>query len=730
MTNLKEWINMKVNDEIIKYFEYNKFSDIEDIAKGGFHQEVFRWVSPLFDVDFHVDFKRKKIPDVGIVRSANWIDAGIKVALKSPLINSEIDENQMENFVKELKFLHQVNVHPNINRFLGVTKDQVHDDYIIILQYANQGNLREYLERNFLSLHWKDKSQMALDITCGLKYLHSSQIIHRDLHAKNILVNNGSLMIADFGLSKHLTEIKSNSILLGMPAYIDPQCYIKNNYKRNEKSDIYSLGVLLWEISSGTLPFSKISVLEIIRGIREVPIEDTPVKYKELYEICWSGEPNQRPDIDEVYMVLIQLNSQLTNNEQIKVVTKQYFGDMNINNSEVADSKLVNLSLPNNANVLKEANWIESSKLQFNSKIQFNTISSMKNPYSNTSNLNNKNYNNTIYLISTENWNTQINFDMCYLNGTGTYKNQMKAFEWYLKSAENGNSYGQFNLGCCYEYGIGTDKNETKAFEWYLKSAKNGNGKGQLSLGNCYKKGIGIDKNEIKAFEWYLKSAENGNSEGQLALGSSYFFGIGTDRIETKAFEWYLKSAENGNSNGQFNLGNCYKNGIGTDKNETKAFEWYLKSAENGNSDGQLILGNCYKNGIGTDKNEIKAFEWYLKSAENENDKGQFNLGTCYENGIGTDKNEIKAFEWYLKSAKNGNRTDKNEIQAFEWYLKSEKDLYFQMFMLAYDYVNERTCYRTIYLWSCYFFSTGTYKIKQKHLNGTDKNETKAFEWK
>ncbi|PKK60674.1 kinase-like protein, partial [Rhizophagus irregularis] len=214
---------------------------------------------------------------------------------------------------------------------------------------------------------------MALDITCGLKYLHSRQIIHRDLHAKNILVNNGRLMIADFGLSKHLTEIKSNSILLGMPAYIDPQCYINNNYKRNKKSDIYSLGMLLWEISSGTPPFSKISVLrinlEIARGKREVSIEDTPIKYKELYENCWNGEPNQRPDIDEVYMVLIQLNSQLTNNEQIKVITKQYFDNTNINNSiistEVAshDSNIENLDLPNDLNVSKEVNWIEGSKL-------------------------------------------------------------------------------------------------------------------------------------------------------------------------------------------------------------------------------------------------------------------------------------------------------------------------------------------------------------------------------
>ena len=51
----------------------------------------------------------------------------------------------------------------------------------MVLQYANQGNLREYLKENFPSLRWKDKIQMALDITCGLQYLHSKQIIHRDL---------------------------------------------------------------------------------------------------------------------------------------------------------------------------------------------------------------------------------------------------------------------------------------------------------------------------------------------------------------------------------------------------------------------------------------------------------------------------------------------------------------------------------------------------------------------
>ena len=59
--------------------------------------------------------------------------------------------------------------------------DPIYDNYIMILQYANQGNLREYLKINFPSLQWKDKIQMALDVTCGLKYMHSKKIIHRDL---------------------------------------------------------------------------------------------------------------------------------------------------------------------------------------------------------------------------------------------------------------------------------------------------------------------------------------------------------------------------------------------------------------------------------------------------------------------------------------------------------------------------------------------------------------------
>ncbi|PKY24321.1 kinase-like protein, partial [Rhizophagus irregularis] len=186
-------------------------------------------------------------------------------------------------------------------------------NYILVLEYANEGNLRKYLKKNFTSLKWTVKIQMALDITSGLKFLHSKGIIHRDLHSKNILVNDRKLLIADLGLSKKLAEITTHSKgnKYGMDGYIDPQCFKDRKYKKNKKSDIYSLGVLLWEISSGRPPFSDCSrnliTHYIIKGEREDPIEGTPLKYQQLYQECWDDNPESRPDIEKVHEILSQL---------------------------------------------------------------------------------------------------------------------------------------------------------------------------------------------------------------------------------------------------------------------------------------------------------------------------------------------------------------------------------------------------------------------------------------
>ncbi|RHZ84454.1 hypothetical protein Glove_81g71 [Diversispora epigaea] len=105
----------------------------------------------------------------------------------------------------------------------------------------------------------------------------------------------------------------------------------------------------------------------------------------------------------------------------------------------------------------------------------------------------------------------------CYYNGTGTAKDDEKAFQWYMKSAEGGNHTAQCSLGYRYENGIGTTKYEKKAFQWYMKSAKGGSHKSRRNIG--------------------------GDRDGQNNLGDCYYYGIGTTKYEKKALHRYLKSS-------------------------------------------------------------------------------------------------------------------------------------------------------------------------------------------
>lgn len=155
-------------------------------------------------------------------------------------------------------------------------------------------------------------------------------------------------MIADLGLSKQLNaDITSSSTVYGMPAYVDPQCYKSDNYIRDKKSDIYSLGVLLWEITSGCPPFSKSPIhtlnIKIANGLREQPIVNTPLPYVNLYKKCWDDNPDLRPTVDEVFDILERMssrdntiNNEINSNIVLKDLNKLI---LNSNNSDLIDQE-------------------------------------------------------------------------------------------------------------------------------------------------------------------------------------------------------------------------------------------------------------------------------------------------------------------------------------------------------------------------------------------------------
>lgn len=308
-----EWLKRAISDEYVNYYEFNNFTHGTRIGEGGF----------------------------GTVYKYDWSDCELIVALKclSPRISREITQE----FVKELKLLRKVSSHQNVITFYGITMDDSEQLYMI-LQLASSGNLREYLSKTFPELKWIDKLDIAKQIAHGLTFLHSHEIVHQDLHSKNILIHQGEVKITDFGVAKQLNAqqetlnnffrkisqessahsyLESSSAIdessydietIGMVEYIDPRCFIDLSYRRNKKSDVYSFGIILWEISSGIPPFQSFGsqlriAVRVARGVRENPIEGTPPQYVELYSHCWSADPALRPETRAIIKNLNQLIS-------------------------------------------------------------------------------------------------------------------------------------------------------------------------------------------------------------------------------------------------------------------------------------------------------------------------------------------------------------------------------------------------------------------------------------
>ncbi|CAG8559608.1 25047_t:CDS:2 [Cetraspora pellucida] len=149
-------------------------------------------------------------------------------------------------------------------------------------------------------LDWNKKLDLIRQVVNGLKYLHDVSVVHTELHPCNIFVHDGVPKLANIGMSKIRTHCN-----LSFTQYTPPEVLQKKDILNNIKLNIYSLGVLIWEIcNDGVEPFREnynISLaIEIINGVRESPKNGTPYEFIHLYEKCWDRNPNIRPNCSEI----------------------------------------------------------------------------------------------------------------------------------------------------------------------------------------------------------------------------------------------------------------------------------------------------------------------------------------------------------------------------------------------------------------------------------------------
>jgi hypothetical protein len=192
--------------------------------------------------------------------------------------------------------------HPTLLRFVGATDSA---PYCIVTEYLAGGTLFNELHK-YRKLTASQLTIAAFDIARGMKFLHGRSIIHRDLKSANILLDGeGFVRIGDFGLSKPIDpQAVQMTQFVGTVNWMAPEM-LENSGYYDEKIDVYSYGILLWELVSRQIPFAGLEtgvvISQVLRRDNRPPIPDNvSPTLRNLIQQCWDRNPDNRPSFSEV----------------------------------------------------------------------------------------------------------------------------------------------------------------------------------------------------------------------------------------------------------------------------------------------------------------------------------------------------------------------------------------------------------------------------------------------
>jgi len=187
-----------------------------------------------------------------------------------------------------------------INKYYGITQDSNTKNYMIIMDYYESRDLTHFITEDFFNINWISKLNILCDIITGLKEIHHAEIVHQDYHSGNIFMTaSKSPITGDLGLSKSAIESSDNENkeVYGIIPYVAPEIFQGQQYTK--ASDIYSFGMIMWELMTGRRPFWDQShdtdlIIEICDGLRPPIITNAPKGYVKLMRKCWHSDPNKR----------------------------------------------------------------------------------------------------------------------------------------------------------------------------------------------------------------------------------------------------------------------------------------------------------------------------------------------------------------------------------------------------------------------------------------------------
>ncbi|CAM8960447.1 unnamed protein product [Rhodiola kirilowii] len=195
--------------------------------------------------------------------------------------------------------------HPNVVAFYGVVLDEPGGSVATVTEYMVNGSLRNALQRNERNLDKRKRILIAMDVAFGMEYLHGKNIVHFDLKSDNLLVNlrdphRPICKVGDLGLSKVKCHTLISGGVRGTLPWMAPELLNGSSSLVSEKVDVFSFGIVLWELITGEEPYADLHYGAIIGGIvsntlRPSVPESCDSEWRSLMERCWSSDPSERP---------------------------------------------------------------------------------------------------------------------------------------------------------------------------------------------------------------------------------------------------------------------------------------------------------------------------------------------------------------------------------------------------------------------------------------------------